>query len=142
MTFEKIFVVKKLEQLAAYTKELEELLELDDSQLLLSRNLHAAERLVQLAADTMIDINQHFIRELNFQVPDELRGTFIMMGENEILPKKFAEKIAPLAGIRNILVHQYDDLDKNLFLRNLRNNFSDFKEYQKHIYEYLKQLGG
>src|SRR3989344_4503650 len=100
MTFEKVFVIKKLEAIAGYTQELEELLQVDDRELLQSRNLHVAERLVQLIADAMIDINQHFIRELDIKVPDELRGTFIVLGEVGVLPKEFAQKIAPLAGIR------------------------------------------
>lgn len=141
MTFEKAFVVKKLEQMDRYTKEIEELLgEVDDAQLSLPRNLHIAERLVQLVTDAMIDINQHFIREKNLTVPNDLRGTFTIMGDNDILPKEFADKITPLVGLRNILVHQYEDLDKELFIRNLRNHFTDFKQYQRHICGHLEKI--
>ena len=94
MTFEKTFVTKKLEHIVGYTQELKKLLdETNDKELESSRNIHVAERLVQLIADAMIDINQHFIREKNLEVPDDLRSTFAIMGENQILPKEFAEKI-------------------------------------------------
>ena len=57
----------------------------------------------------MIDINQHFIRELNLEIPDDLKGTFGILGENKILPKEFAERIAPLSGVRlRDLVDIYD----------------------------------
>ncbi len=141
MTFEKSFIIKKLEHIAKYTKELEELLnKFDDKELKLSTNIHAAERLVQLITDAMIDINQHFIREKDLEVPDDLRGTFNIIGDGGILPKEFAGRISSLAGLRNILVHQYEDLDKDLFIRNLRQNFSDFEQYQKYIYQYLEKI--
>lgn len=127
--------------MSGYTKEINELLdEVNDKELVFSRNLHVAERLVQLIIDSMIDINQHFIREKNLEVPDDLRGTFTIMGDRGILPKEFADKITPLAGLRNILVHQYEELDKDLFIRNLRKNFSDFERYQKYIYKCLEKI--
>ncbi|MBI2577932.1 MAG: DUF86 domain-containing protein [Candidatus Wildermuthbacteria bacterium] len=140
MTFEKAFITKKLEQITGYTKELDELMrEIGNNEALSQRNLHVAERLVQLIVDAMIDINQHFIREKDLEVPDDLRGTFAIMGESGILPKEFSDRIAPLAGLRNILVHQYEELNTDLFMKSLRNNFSDFEKYQKYIYEYLKK---
>jgi len=144
MTFEKAFIIKKLELVAEHTQELSELLKAKDNEQLRSDSgsLHIAERLVQLIVDTMIDINQHFIRELDLQVPDDLRGTFTIMGDKEILPKEFADKITSLAGLRNILVHQYEDLDKDLFVRKLRENFSDFEQYQKYVYGVLEKMPG
>jgi len=141
MPFDKNFVIKKLEMIAEYTKELKELLEYSDNDIFADHNkLHSAERLVQLVVDLMLDVNQHFIRELDLKIPDELRGTFIILGENGILPQEFAEKIAPLTGVRNILVHQYERIEKDLFMRNLRKNFGDLQEYQKHIFKYLENL--
>lgn len=141
MPFDKLFVQKKLDMIGEYTKELDEILELDDNEIFADHaKLHAIERLVQLIVDLMLDINQHFIRELQLKIPDELRGTFIILGENNILPRDFAEKLAPLTGVRNILVHQYEKINKNLFMQNLRKNFSDFKKYQKHIFAYLESI--
>lgn len=124
-----------------YTKELEELLRFSDREIFGDHTkLHSIERLVQLIVDLMLDINQHFLRELNLKIPDELRGTFIILGENGILWQEFAEKIAPLTGIRNILVHQYEKIDKELFMRNLRKNFADFQEYERQILKYLENI--
>ena len=143
MSFDTNFVYDKLNTLRDYTAELKQLLTDNTDQVLLTNTgqRHIAERLVQLLVDGMIDINQHFIRELNLEISDDLRGTFIIMGGNSILPKEFAEKISPITGVRNILVHQYEKLDKDMFVTKLRKNFSDFEEYQRHIVEYLKSKG-
>lgn len=142
MTFSKIFIIQKLDAFGRYTKELQELLEkVPDEKFLSDQNtLHVAERLVQLIVDGMIDINQHFIRELNLPISDDLQGTFSIVGENRILPLEFARKIAPVTGVRNILVHQYEELDKALFIGNLRKHFSDFEQYQRYVTEYLEQM--
>lgn len=141
MTFFSIFVYQKLQAMREHIMELNNLLkEVSDKEFFAdSGKLHIAERLVQLIVDGMIDINQHFIRELKLKISDDLQGTFMIMGENNILPGEFAEKIAPVVGVRNILVHQYEKLDKKMFLRNLRKHFSDFKKYQQYIGSYLKK---
>ena len=127
--------------IAGYINELKEFMKLPNEKFIFdSGTLHITERLVQLIVDGMIDTNQHFIRELNFTIPDDLQSTFYSMGENNILPKAFAEKIAPVVGVRNILVHQYEKLDKELFVRNLKNHFGDLEDYARYIYGYVQKM--
>ena len=141
MTFQKAFVTKKLEQISGYLKEIKNLLESSDKEILVdSGKLHIAERLLQLTVDTMIDINQHLIGELNLKVSDDLQGTFYILGENKILPDDFTQKIAPVVGLRNRIVHRYEELDKELFIRTFRKDFSDFEEYLKLINQYLEKI--
>lgn len=141
MTLSTNFIVNKLETLMGYEKEMSVLLLSPDGELLdPSKKLHVVERVFQLMVDVMIDINQHLIKELNLELPDDLLGTFIMIGNGEILPKEFALKIAPVTGVRNLLVHGYEKLDKPLFINNLRKNFGDFKEYREHILKYIKSV--
>jgi uncharacterized protein YutE (UPF0331/DUF86 family) len=142
MTFSSAFIYQKLEALNEHTAELKRLLEeTPDSEFFTdSGKLHIAERLTQLIVDGMIDINQHFIRELELEIPEDLRGTFGIMGAHGVLPAEFAEKIAPVAGVRNILVHQYEKLDKALFVKNLRAHFADFETYQRHVVAYMKRI--
>ena len=141
MTFSTAFVYQKLQTIEEYRKELAELLKKtsDEEFFSSSEKLHVAERLVQLIVDGMIDINQHFIRELKLELSDDLQGTFAALGENKIIPQEFAEKIAPVVGVRNILVHQYEKLDKEVFVKNLRKHFSDFEKYRQYIVAYLEK---
>lgn len=144
MTFSAIFVHQKLEVVRGYVAELRQLLDQvsDEEFFSDSGKFHIAERLVQLIVDGMIDINQHFIKELNLKLADDLQSTFITAGEHGILPKEFANRIAPVTGVRNILVHQYEKLDKETFLRNLRRHFSDFEDYESYIVGYLERDKG
>lgn len=140
MTFEKAFVLKKMEEIVGYLKETEDLFKFSDKEILSdSGKMHIAERLLQLIVDEMIDINQHFIKELNLKVSEDFQGTFYILGENKILPIDFAQKIAPVVGLRNRVVHRYETLDIRLFISIFRKNLDDFKAYIKIINDYLKK---
>jgi len=80
-----------------------------------------------------IDINHHFIKEGGFGIPDDLQSTFTALGENQILSKEFAAKISKSVGLRNRIVHQYEDVKPAVFVENLRKNIEDYDEYIKQI---------
>lgn len=139
MTFEKRFIIQKLDGISGYLKETKDLFKFSDKGILDdSGRVHIAERLLQLIVDTMIDINQHFIKELNLKISEDFQGTFYILGENKILPMNFAQKIAPVVGLRNRVIHRYDVLDKELFIQTFRKNFSDFEKYIGYIFKYLE----
>ena len=139
MTFNQSFILEKLNQIIGHLEETKKFFRFSDREILADlEKLHIAERLFQLIVDDMLDINQHFIKELNFDTSDDYQGTFYILGDNNILPKNFAFKIAPTTGVRNILVHGYETLDKKLFIKNFKDNYSDFEQYVKLIEKYLK----
>jgi len=133
-------ILKKLSQMESYLNELE--------TFILSRNpkeikkdptlLHTAERLVQVLVDTMIDINIHILLSKE-KTYDKTQSTFLLLGEMGILPEEFAKKIAPIVGLRNILVHRYEELNKDLFIKNLFKNKDDFKKYIVAIYDFVEK---
>lgn len=60
-----------------------------------------------------------------------------MITLNKIIPQDFANRILPMAGLRNILVHEYSKIDLNIIYRQLQ-NLDDFRTFQKHIIEFLE----
>lgn len=128
--FDQELVQNKLNQIVEYMDELDQIVVMPDEKIKKDYLVyHTAERLLQLIVDTMTDINMHFIKEKQLSVPDDLQSTFHTLAVNGILPDDFAEKIAPVVGMRNLLVHRYEKLDRDLFVRKLKQNFSDFKQY-------------
>lgn len=126
-----LLVEKKLQQIAEYLEELKPLAEDMSIQEILADYLkyHTAERLLQLIVDTMVDINIHVIKEDNLDVPDDFQSTFITLAAHSILPRDFAEKIAPVVGLRNRIVHRYDALNRRQFIEELQKDYLDFKKY-------------
>lgn len=115
-----------------------EILEMSDNDIIKDfRFIRALERKFQLIVDEIIDVNTYFIRELNLNPSNDLQGTFVIMANGGILPRDFVEKIAPAVGLRNILVHRYEKIDKNLFVTQARKECDDFMQYIKYISDYL-----
>ncbi|OHA15705.1 MAG: hypothetical protein A3G52_02565 [Candidatus Taylorbacteria bacterium RIFCSPLOWO2_12_FULL_43_20] len=134
------FIDKKKEILSKYIDELEPLVTGYSIAELRGDNTkyHTIERLFQLIVDTMIDINVYILREGHFGAADDLQSTFKLLGDFKVLDNVFANKIAPIVGARNMIVHRYEKLDMDLFLHNLKNNFSDFKTYIIQIDSFVK----
>lgn len=141
--FDKEIIKNKLNQIVEYLDELEPIVEKMSDQEIKENyfNYHTAERILQLIVDTMIDVNMHFIKERKLFVPDDLQSTFRTLSDNKIFPADFADKIAPVVGLRNILVHRYEKIDKDLFIRNLKNNYTDFKQYIVFIRQAMDAIG-
>ena len=130
MSIDYILLSKKIELLKGYLTELKDIIAFEEKEILNdSLKYHSTERLFQLVVDIMIDINIHLIRELGNKAPDDLTSTFIALSEIEILDKDFAQKIKGIAGLRNMVVHRYEKLDKSTFIKILKTNFSDFEKY-------------
>ena len=61
--------------------------------------------------EAALDVNAHLIAELGAEVPDDYYGGFVKLGDLGILPRELARSLAPSAGLRNRLVHEYESLD-------------------------------
>ena len=80
----------------------------------------ATERLLQELVEAAIDINIHLIVQTGHPAPDDYYDSFMRVGELKIIPMNLSEKLAPSAGLRNRLVHQYDRLNHAIVLQAVR----------------------
>ena len=132
------FVETKLSYIQAYYQELEGVLVFLDQEIKTDvLKLRALERIIQLIVDEIIDINNHIIRYAQLRVPEAFQSAFLILAENKILPEGFATKIAPVIGVRNRLVHRYEKAEDDILLDMIRKSKDDFKQYVKHILEYV-----
>ena len=69
------------------------------------------ERVLQEAIEAALDVNAHLIAELGHDVPDDYFGGFVKLGQLGVLSEDLAGALAPSAGLRNRLVHEYDTVD-------------------------------
>jgi len=101
----------------------------------------AAERLLQEAIEAALDINAHLIAELGRAVPDDYYGGFLKVGELQIVPPALARDLAPAAGLRNRLVHEYDAIDDARVLAAIGRALELFPRYIEAIEGYLTRSG-
>jgi uncharacterized protein YutE (UPF0331/DUF86 family) len=98
------------------------------------------ERYLERTIGRMIDINYHLITELGHPPPKDYHDSFITLGTLGILPAQFARDIAFAAGLRNRLVHEYDEIDPERVYEALRIAVRHIPTYVKAIQEYTKTL--
>jgi len=97
----------------------------------------ATERLLQELIEAAIDINTYVIVQTGNKVPDDYYESFIKLGELNIISPDLAEKLAPSAGLRNRLVHEYDTLEHLMVLDAARRAEALYPEYIKQIENYI-----
>jgi uncharacterized protein YutE (UPF0331/DUF86 family) len=70
-----------------------------------------AERYVERTIGRMIDVNYHLITESGHAPPKDYHESFVSLGTLKILPAEFARALSSAAGLRNRIVHEYDEID-------------------------------
>jgi uncharacterized protein YutE (UPF0331/DUF86 family) len=109
---------RKLSLLVKYLELLEKFASSDIPEL----NSHhlEVERLLHLIIEIMGDINHHTIVLKRGIPPKSLKESFLAMGELGVLDKQLASDLAPSAGLRNALVHMYDDIDMGFIQESIK----------------------
>jgi uncharacterized protein YutE (UPF0331/DUF86 family) len=93
----------------------------------------ATERLLQELIEAAIDINTHMVVDSGHAPPEDYYQSFIRAGELGILSPGLAEKLAPSAGLRNRLVHEYDRIDHSIILKAVTMAEELYPEYVEEI---------
>ena len=101
----------------------------------------AVERSLQLAAQAVVDIATHIISaDFNSRVED-YRQAIESLGQEGILSAEFAQRLAPIAGFRNILVHEYLAVDPVKLYDTLIKGRKNLLRFSQRIVEYLQRTG-
>jgi len=69
------------------------------------------ERALQVAIQACIDIGAQLVAERGLPAPDDYRGVFERLEGAGMLDRRLARQLGDAAGLRNILVHGYLDVD-------------------------------
>ncbi len=93
---------------------------------------------MEVAAQACLDIANRIIAIEQLEKPQDYYEAILRLGEAEVLPKELAEKLAPLAGFRNILVHEYLDVDWDEVYANLQ-ELGDLYRFMEHVKAWLSQ---
>lgn len=97
----------------------------------------AAERLMQELIEAAIDINVHLTVQTGHTPPDDYYESFLRAAELKIISPALAGRLAPSAGLRNRLVHEYDRLAHDMVLDAIRMAEETYPVYVKEIEDFL-----
>ena len=97
------------------------------------------ERYLERIIGRMIDINYHLITEAGHPPPRDYFDSFTQLARIGVVPPAFATQIAASAGLRNRLVHEYDEIDPERVYAGLQAAVRDVPDYLRHVEQYLKK---
>jgi uncharacterized protein YutE (UPF0331/DUF86 family) len=123
--------LSRLENLGHYTFE-----EIKDD----FTRMYAIERALEKIIMRAIDINQHIIAETG-KGDESIRGyedTFYALSKSGIYSEDFAKEIAPSAGLRNRLVHEYNDTKDEIIYRSVEDAIRQYAKYCNSILKFIK----
>ena len=87
----------------------------------------------------MFHISSHFLSRLPGARAVEYKEIAKKMGEKKFVPQEFVEKaLIPMAGMRNILVHHYADIDAKKLYETVKNHRGDIETFLKYIKEVIE----
>ena len=98
----------------------------------------AAERYLERMIGRMIDINYHLITESGDAPPADYHASFTRLVALKVLDSDFAARVARSAGLRNRLVHEYDEIDPGKVFEALGSALDDVPAYLAAVNNWLE----
>lgn len=133
-------IADDLERLSRFANETLASLTEDDIK------LAAVERVVERLVMRAIDINEHLISECSQGEGKSTRltyrDTFLKLADLGVYDPEFAETIARSAGLRNILVNDYNDVDRTILHGSIATCLRDYHRYAEAVDAFLEDASG
>ena len=88
-----------------------------------------AERWMHLAGEVCLDLAQHLIASRGWRTPSTYREAFSTLSSEGVLSTELAARMQSWAGLRNLLVHLYLEVDHDKLYRILTEDLGELEQY-------------
>lgn len=136
-------IASRMAKIRQYAKRLSELLETPKDEFIREPTYYLqAERLLEVMIQAMIDIGNHLIAGLLLKKPEDYHQVFDILAQNRILPTEFLHKAHELVGLRNLLTHEYLEIDHARLYEEAKAGLGDFEGFCEAIVRFLRRRKG
>jgi uncharacterized protein YutE (UPF0331/DUF86 family) len=90
-----------------------------------------AERYLHLAVECTLDLANHFIADQTLRTPETNQDTFSRLEDAGELSSELAARLRSWAGFRNILVHEYLEIDHGIAWHAIQDELADLDEFAR-----------
>ena len=97
----------------------------------------STERFLHLAIETIIDMGNHVIAEMNLGVVNWYSDIPRILAEKGYISYELREKWIRMIGFRNTLVHEYIDIDRKIVFDVLQNGIQELEELKRVFAQFL-----
>jgi len=132
-------IIAKLEKLDEYLGYLSEIQKVSKKQFIGDYHYFGlAERYLQLSIEIILDVGKLIILSERLRKPEDNQDIFAILAGQKIISGKLFQELSGIAGFRNILVHDYEKINREIVHQKLKENLSNFKDFKKEIVKFLK----
>ena len=96
------------------------------------------ERTLQMMIETCADIANHIVSDRGMRAPTSYADTFKVLSENSIINEELCATMEKMAKFRNVVVHQYEQVDAEIVVLILQKHLVDFEKYRDAVLVYLR----
>jgi uncharacterized protein YutE (UPF0331/DUF86 family) len=104
----------------------------------------AAERFLQLAIESCLNIGNRIIALYQFKKPLDSPQTyadiFLRLRDLDVIDQALTDRLVTMAKFRNRLVHLYWEIDARKIFEIIQDSLEDFKLFEKRIVKFLKAM--
>lgn len=120
-------VLRKLAEIELYVSQLSEFAHLTAEAYRSDwKAQRIIERTLQMAIETCLDVSHHVIADRGLRVPKTYAETFDVLAESSLLQPGLRRSMVAMTGFRNVLVHEYAEVDAEVVVRLLNEHLGDF----------------
>ena len=88
-----------------------------------------AERYLQLAIQAVLDVSNHIVADMNLSLPADSKELFVVLARHKVVPARLSKRLISMAGFRNLLVHEYLEIDRRRVYQVLTDDLGDFERF-------------
>jgi len=93
-----------------------------------------------IGIEVIVDIGNHILSEV-FQIKAEDYSAVIKkLGQTKIIPEKFVEDNRDMAKFRNLLVHEYGQVDLEKVYEHLQKAPGIFRQFARYFMDFLEKI--
>lgn len=127
-------IATRLQKLDDYVRRLQQLQQITLDEYIDDETMQAVvERWMQLSIQACMDVASYLIAELGLRSPDDPENVFATLGQESIISPDLARRMTGMVRFRNILVHDYLEIDSEIVYRGLTTELDDFQRFAREI---------
>jgi uncharacterized protein YutE (UPF0331/DUF86 family) len=130
-------ILAKLAELDGYLRELDSIRPATREQFRAIETKRACERLLQISIETVVSVCQLFVTGQRLGLPSEENDIFEKLVRASVISSDLATILHRMKGFRNILVHEYGDIEDDLVFQFLTTRTGDFLLFRREILDAL-----
>lgn len=95
---------------------------------------------LERAIQSVIDSCNIIVADMKYQLPNSFKKTADILCENRWISPEMAAKIKQMIGFRNLTVHEYKEIDRQILIRAATQGIKDLYEFMDAVSERFGQI--